>query len=206
MRAALRKRIAAMIRKRQGEDTLPLTLARRRLYILPTRAGLGFGLLLLLMLVAGLNYANSLALFLTFLLTGFTLVTMHHCHRNLLGAQLVAANAPPTFAQRDGTLSLTFENSSANARYQIAAGVGDAPTIPADVPANGFGRVDVPVPALKTRNRAHRPAAPGHDPPVRAVPCVDLGACADRDARVSAARMARCPCRQTSATSQVSDR
>jgi len=149
MRAALRKRIAAMIRKRQGEDSLPLTLARRRLYILPTRTGLGFGLLLLLMLVAGLNYANSLALFLTFLLTGFTLVTMHHCHRNLLGAQLVAANAPPTFAQRDGTLSLTFENSSTNTRYQIAAAAGDAQTIPADVPANGFGRVDVSVPAPK---------------------------------------------------------
>jgi uncharacterized protein (DUF58 family) len=147
MRAAWRKRIAAMIRKRQGEDTLPLTLARRRLYILPTRTGLGFGLLLLLMLVAGLNYANSLALFLTFLLTGFTLVTMHHCHRNLLGAQLVSAIAPPTFAQRDGTLSLTFENSSSGARYQIAAAVGAAPTIPADVPAAGFGRVDVPVPA-----------------------------------------------------------
>jgi uncharacterized protein (DUF58 family) len=149
MRSALRKRIAAMIRRRQGEDSLPLTLARRRLYILPTRTGLGFALLLLLMLVAGLNYANSLALFLTFLLTGFTLVTMHHCHRNLLGAQLVAATAAPTFAQRDGTLSLTFENTSTSARYQIAAAVGDAQTIPADVPANGFGRVDVSVPAPK---------------------------------------------------------
>jgi uncharacterized protein (DUF58 family) len=149
MRAALRKRIAAMIRKRQGEDTLPLTLARRRLYILPTRTGLGFGLLLLLMLVAGLNYANSLALFLTFLLTGFTLVTMHHCHRNMLGAQLVGAIAPPTFAQRDGTLSLTFENPATSARYQIAAGVADAQPISADVPPKGFGRVDIPVPAAK---------------------------------------------------------
>lgn len=147
MRSALRKRIAAMIRKRQGEDTLPLTLTRRRLYILPTRTGIGFGLLLLLMLVAGLNYANSLALFLTFLLTGFTMVTMHHCHRNLLGAQLVGATAPPTFAQRDGMLSLTFENSSGSARFQIAAGVGDLPTIAADVPASGFGRVEIPVPA-----------------------------------------------------------
>ncbi len=149
MRAAWRKRIAAMIRKRQGEDTLPLTLARRRLYILPTRTGLGFGLLLLLMMVAGLNYANSLALFLTFLLTGFTLVTMHHCHRNLLGTRLVAAIAAPTFAQREGTLSLTFENSSGGARYQIAAAVGEGPTTPADVPGNGCGRVAVPVQAPK---------------------------------------------------------
>src|ERR1700716_3867646 len=112
MRTRLRGRMARWIRKTQGAASLPLTLARRRLYILPTRTGIGFGLLLLLMLVAGLNYANSLALFLTFLLTGFTLVTMHHCHRNLLGAQLVGATARPTFAQRDGTLRLTFENSS----------------------------------------------------------------------------------------------
>lgn len=149
MRAALRRRIAAMIRKRQGDDSLPLTFARRRLYILPTRTGLGFGLLLLVMLVAGLNYANSLALFLTFLLTGFTLVTMHQCHRNLLGAQLVAASAPPTFAERDGTLSLTFENRSTHSRYQVAAAVGDAPLTPTDLPANGYGHVGVPVPAPK---------------------------------------------------------
>ena len=149
MLASLRKRMAAYIRKRQGADSLPLTLARRRLYILPTRTGIGFGLLLLLMLVAGLNYANSLALFLTFLLTGFTLVTMHHCHRNLLGMQLVDAIAQPTFAQRDGALHLTFESSSGSARFQIAAGVGELPTIAADVPANGFGKVEIPVPAPK---------------------------------------------------------
>jgi uncharacterized protein (DUF58 family) len=141
--------MARWVRKRQGPDSLPLTLARRRLYILPTRTGIGFGLLLILMLVAGLNYANSIALFLTFLLTGFTLVSMHQCHRNLLGAQLVSATTQPTFAQRDGTLSLIFENASAAARYQIAAGVGDAPTTAADLPANGSGKVELAVAAPK---------------------------------------------------------
>ena len=38
------------------------------------------------MLLAGLNYTNSLALFLTFLLAAFALVVMQQCHRNLLGA------------------------------------------------------------------------------------------------------------------------
>src|SRR4030088_3004323 len=104
MKRYLRGRIAQWIRKREGPDSLPLTLSRRRLYILPTRAGVGFGLLLVLMLVAGLNYANSIALFLTFLLTGFVLVSMHQCHRNLLGVQLITASAQPTFAQRNGTL------------------------------------------------------------------------------------------------------
>src|ERR1700761_4568768 len=112
MRRYLRQRMARWIRKRQGLDALPLALSRRRLYILPTRVGMGFTLLLALMLVAGLNYANSTALFLTFLLAGFTLVTMHQCHRNLQGAQLLAAAAEPTFATRNATLTLTFANSS----------------------------------------------------------------------------------------------
>lgn len=135
------------IRKRQGPDSLPLTLARRRLYILPSRTGLGFGMLLVVMMIAGLNYANSVALFLTFLLIGFTLVTMHQCHRNLLGVQLVGATAQPTFAQRDGSLSLTFENSAAVVRFRIAAGVGDASVTAADLPANGVGRIELSVPA-----------------------------------------------------------
>ena len=149
VRTWLRARTARWIRKRQGPDSLPLTLARRRLYILPTRAGVGFGMLLFLMLIAGLNYANSIALFLTFLLTGFTLVCMHQCHRNLLGAQLVAATAQPTFAQREGALSLKFENSAAAARYRIAAAVGDAPATRADLPPRGIGRIELPVPAPK---------------------------------------------------------
>ena len=147
MKSYLRGRMARWIRKRQGPDELPLTLSRRRLYILPTRIGVGFGLLLILMLVAGLNYANSTALFLTFLLTGFTLVTMHQCHRNLLGAQLIAATAQPTFAHRSGTLVLTFENPGPAARFRIGAGVGDEPTLPADLPPHGRGRIELPVAA-----------------------------------------------------------
>jgi uncharacterized protein (DUF58 family) len=149
IRTRLRGRMASWIRKRQGPDSLPLTLARRRLYILPSRTGVGFGMLLILMMVAGLNYANSIALFLTFLLIGFTLISMHQCHRNLLGVQLVGAVAQPAFAQREGTLSLTFENSAAVARFQIGAGVGDAAVTAADLPAHGIGRIELSVSAPK---------------------------------------------------------
>ena len=95
--------MAQWMRRRQGTDRLPATLERRRLYILPTRAGLAFAALLFLMLLAGLNYANSLALFLTFLLTGFALVVMQQCHRNLLGTEVVAAIAPAVFARSTRT-------------------------------------------------------------------------------------------------------
>src|SRR3974390_3266730 len=90
----------------RGEDQLPLTLERRRIYILPTRVGVAFGALLFLMLLAGLNYGNSLALFLTFLLAGFALVGMQQCHRNPLGNEVVAAIAPAVFARSTGALAL----------------------------------------------------------------------------------------------------
>ncbi len=149
MRRFLRKRFAAAIRRRQGPDTLPLTLQRRRLYILPTRAGLGFGMLLLFMLIAGLNYANSLAMFLTFLLGGFALVAMHLCHRNLQGASVYSAHAPPTFALHPGTLHLTLGNAAPMPRYRIESGISDEPTLHADVPAQGRQHIDLPVRAPK---------------------------------------------------------
>ena len=58
LRDRIAGRVARWARKRQGLDPLPLVLRSRRLYILPTRAGLGFALLLLVMLVAGLNYLS----------------------------------------------------------------------------------------------------------------------------------------------------
>ena len=139
--------MAAWIKRRQGTDALPLTLQRRRLYILPTRAGLGFAVLLALMLAAGLNYANSLALFLTFLMGGFALVAMQLCHRNLLGTGLYAAHAAPTFAQRPGTLQLTLTNQGTQARFRIESGLGHESTQATSLGAQGRQHLDIPVAA-----------------------------------------------------------
>lgn len=124
MKRYLKARLAAWVRRRQGQDGLPVTIHRRRLYILPTRAGFAFGALLLVMLLAGLNYSNSLAMILTFLLGGFALVTMHQCHRNLLGVSLNGANPSAAFAGETAHLQLNLGNPAKLRRYRIA---GDAP-------------------------------------------------------------------------------
>lgn len=147
LRDSFNIRLNAWMRRRQGADVLPLTLARRRLYILPTRAGLMFAALLLLMLLASLNYGNSLALFLTFLLAGFALVSMQQCHRNLLGTVLVAARAPPVFAGTAASLHVTLGNSALRPRWQLEAAVPDQPPASADLPASGERHVQVPLPA-----------------------------------------------------------
>src|SRR5262249_7197925 len=119
MRQFLRARIAAWARRRQGPDTPPFTFHSRRIYILPTKLGLTFGGMLAVMLIAGLNYANSAALFLTFLLAGFALVSMHQCHRNLLRTSFISASAPPMFAGARGALHVTLGNDARFIRYGI---------------------------------------------------------------------------------------
>ncbi len=147
--ALARARMAAWVRRRQGADALPVVLARRRLYILPTRAGFGFAVLWLLMLLAGLNYGNSLALFLTFLLAGFALVAMHECHRNLLGVRLVALDAPAAFARSTGALILTLENPGPAPRAAVAAAIEDGPLASVDLAAHGRAPLTLPVAAAR---------------------------------------------------------
>jgi uncharacterized protein (DUF58 family) len=153
LREHWRERAHEWAQRRQGTDRLPLTLARRRLYILPTRAGMAFCALVLTMLIAALNYANSLALLLAFLLAGFALVTMHECHRNLLGLSLLEAAAPPLFAGSAGTLHLTLQNASRAARYRVQTAALTAaskdPAVPVDLPAGGHAEVALSIHASK---------------------------------------------------------
>jgi uncharacterized protein (DUF58 family) len=135
------------MRRRQGEDRLPVHLERRRLYILPTRFGIAFAVLLLLMAVAGLNYANSLALFLTFLLAGFALVAMQLCHRNLLGTEVASAVAPAVFAGAPGKLHLGLANPRSELRARLEAALPGSTAVTVDLGPGEQVRLDLPVPA-----------------------------------------------------------
>jgi uncharacterized protein (DUF58 family) len=145
LRNALRARTAAWVRRRQGEDQLPVQLGRRRLYILPTRGGVAFGALVFVMLLAGLNYTNSLALFLTFMLAAFALVAMQLCHRNLLGVRVTALQAPAVFAQRPARLLVSLANDAATPRLRLEAGLEGAPRSRADLAGESQALLAVPL-------------------------------------------------------------
>ena len=140
--ALVRARVHDWMRRRQGPDVLPVRLERRRLYILPTGAGVAFGMLLFLMLLAGLNYGNSLALFLTFLLAAFALVAMQQCHRNLLGIAVIAAHAPAVFARTTGAVHLTLANPASLARCGMAAHERQRLELPLPAPTRGIVRIE----------------------------------------------------------------
>ena len=64
------------------------TLTQRNIYIVPTRAGFFFAAVLLVMLVAAINYQLNLGYVLTFLLAGAGFVSMHLTHNTLRGLTL----------------------------------------------------------------------------------------------------------------------
>ena len=152
LKASFRKRAAAWVRRRQGDDRLPIIITSRRLYILPTRAGLAFAMLVFVMLLGGLNYANSVALMLTFLLSGFGMIAMHLTHRNLVRISVRAISTANAFVGEHGALQLTLQNSADTARLGVEAEAADSERVAVDVPAGGTARADIALP-LPRRGR-----------------------------------------------------
>ncbi len=125
-----------------------ITLDQRRIFILPTRQGAAFAVALLLMLLAGINYQNSLAYGLTFLLFSLALVAMLHTYRNLAGLQLAGGGASPVFAGEAAGFRLRLE-SDRRAHQAIALGWPGEPLIQSDVPTGESVALQVFHPAPK---------------------------------------------------------
>ncbi len=152
LKATLRRRLAAWARRRQGDDQLPVTITTRRVYILPTRGGLAFAALVFVMLLAGLNYANSVALLITFLMAGFGMISIHLTHRNLVGVNVTSVASVDAFVGEHGRLLVTLANSADTVRLGLDCEVTDNARGSIDVPARGTARVDVPL-AIEKRGR-----------------------------------------------------
>jgi uncharacterized protein (DUF58 family) len=120
-RSGLGRRIGQRLtgRRRSVNQTPPITLSRRRLYILPTRSGAFFALVLLIMLAGATNYANSLAFALTFWLVAIALVSMHRAHRNLVGLNVVRIRSRPVFAGGVACFDVTFKNEARRPRRAL---------------------------------------------------------------------------------------
>ena len=86
-----------------------ITLNQRKIFILPTRQGLIFALLVCAMVMAGINYQNSLVFALAFLLASLFMVAMLHTYRNLSGLTLVAGSTRPAFALEEAEFTIVLK-------------------------------------------------------------------------------------------------
>jgi uncharacterized protein (DUF58 family) len=118
----LRRKTRAWARKRHGIDADPIVLSGRRIYIVPTGMGLAFAMMLFAMFLGAMNYANNLALALTFTLGGLGLTAMHYCQRNLAGVKLMSAACEPVFAGQEARFRIAIENTAPMDRHELVVG------------------------------------------------------------------------------------
>ncbi len=162
-------RISAWMDGRRGVESGEVTLDRRRVYILPTRAGLIFGVVILIMLVGAINYSLQLGYLLTFLVASMAVVGMYHTHRNLSRISVRGMRAADTFAGDLAGYTLMVSNPTPEARYALAfalivgrrrqsdydkGAVRPLPGTTIDLSAHGQHEITL---ALSTRRRGPRP-------------------------------------------------
>lgn len=145
-----RRRLDTWVLDRVRLQPGPVTITRNRVYIVPTRFGWGFALMLLVMLLGAMNYSNSMAFALTFLLAGLALVCMHHTHANLVQIQVRAGRTRPVFAGETAAFEFLLDNPATRPRYALSLSWPRQATAgsPLDVPAQGVtdAHLDVPAP------------------------------------------------------------
>ncbi|MGE0801861.1 MAG: DUF58 domain-containing protein [Lautropia sp.] len=113
------ERIALAIGRRNQPTRGDVVLDRRRIYILPSRAGLLFAGAMVAMLLAAVNYSLALGYVLTFVLTSIGLVSMLHTYRNLAGLVLRPGRTDSVHAGELAEMHLTLINRSRQARYAV---------------------------------------------------------------------------------------
>jgi len=81
-----------------GPQKGAITLDRSRIYVLPTRLGLWFGLLLAVMLLGAVNYGNNLGMLFVFFLGSAGVVSILHTYHTLRGLEFRPGRTPAVFA------------------------------------------------------------------------------------------------------------
>ena len=117
--SSLRDRVSDWIFPPKGPEISPIVLGQRRVYILPTGAGLMFGVTILVMLIGSINYNLSLGYVLVFLLSGNGMVSMLHTWRNLARISLRPGKADPVFAGQRAAFRIYIENTSSLPRTSL---------------------------------------------------------------------------------------
>ena len=182
-------------RVRASPKRLPVRFDRRRVYVLPTRFGLFFALLLLAMWLGALNYNNNPALMLCLLLAGAANTSLLAAHLQLSGLQRRGVRRRPGAGRRDARRAIAPFAPIPDAHVADCAwtAMASRPTLSL---ADGNGQAVFSLPTQR-RGWLDLRAHPRLDHAAAGTcPCMGLRLARRAVARVSragAARTCRCP-------------
>ncbi|MDH3389356.1 MAG: DUF58 domain-containing protein [Gammaproteobacteria bacterium] len=115
----LRRRIDHWFESHNPPSGDSILLHNRRLYILPTRFGYLFAIMMLFLFLAAINYQNSMAFVLTFMLTSLGIISLWYTHKNLLGITVRMQIPRPVFCGELCEFKFEVSHSNNSRRYAI---------------------------------------------------------------------------------------
>ena len=129
----------------KSDGTAPFQLTQRRIFIVPTRAGLIFSLTLAAMYTGAINYTLALGHALVFLLCGLGLIGMNHTFRNLFALWITPGRATPVFAGEIAYFPLTLRNDRKIMRLGLELQVTGNPAVQTHVGAEDICELAIPL-------------------------------------------------------------
>ena len=128
--------LSSWARVEQVSDTGHAEVGAPRIYILPTRYGFIFAVLVFLMLLGAVNYGNNPAHLLTFLLAALGSNAIYLTWRNLRGLKLRCLGCAPVFAGQPGRFLLELQGDG-HERPALQLGFDGSEPLLLDLPAGG---------------------------------------------------------------------
>ncbi len=98
-----------------------IELNHRRIFILPCKGGFSLALVILLMLIASINYNNSMGFVFTFLLAAAAQASTFYSYKNLSGLAISLAKTPACYAGSIGHINISVKERDERERFVIKA-------------------------------------------------------------------------------------
>lgn len=105
--------------RREPATNEPITLTHKRIFILPTRRGMDFAVIVALLLLIAFVYNNNLAYLLCFLLASVFFITIIHSFKALSGLVIYKGQASSVFAGEAAGFDIHVSNPTAEPRFNL---------------------------------------------------------------------------------------
>lgn len=148
VRDRLRERFRGWVNRRIP-PARRILLNHQNIFILPNRQGMGFLVVLALMLIGAINYEASLAFALSFLLMGLFLTSIFHTFRNLSGLQVSAVAGRSVFAGENAEITVILDRAGEREYESIHLGFPSTDRASADLIDDREIRVELYAPVTR---------------------------------------------------------
>lgn len=119
MKQLLQRWWAKQFFRRESATSEPIILTHRRIFILPTRRGMGFVVVIVLLLLIAFVYNNNLAYLLSFLLASVFFITIIHSFKALSELVIYKGQTSSVFAGEAAGFDIHVSNPTAEPRFNL---------------------------------------------------------------------------------------